>query len=126
MVPPGVNQYAFLIDNSDPVAAIDREMMKLNPTWGAYTAKSAKNLPAKVNFVDIVAADVFDVEESLPPRSLAKKIVRKAKVKKWSFERSCFKDIMQDTDELLNQGFELDYLWTRPGCSCAQYATGAA
>jgi len=107
MVPPGKQQYAFIIDDdSVPSPAANQKIGERDATWGNYSENSAKNLPKMVNTYVMVPPSEFDSDKSLAPRTKQKKIVKKGK---WTFPKSLFAEYQQDTEDYLNRCFDFDY-----------------
>ena len=102
MVPPGKQQYGFIVNGGDVTIAIDHESGKRDATWGNYSENSVKKLPYRVNNVVIKRPSDFDVDKSLEPRS--KEVKQKAKAGPWKFSKSMFaKDYQQDSEEFLDE-----------------------
>jgi len=80
MVPPGKQQYGFIINSGEVTIAIDQESGKRDVTWGNYSDKSVKKLPYRVNNVVMKRPSDFDVDKALEPRN---KEIKKKKVGPW-------------------------------------------
>ncbi|GMH85835.1 hypothetical protein TL16_g10356 [Triparma laevis f. inornata] len=107
MVPPGKQQYAFIVDDEAvPSTAADQKRGERDATWGNYDEKSAKNLPKTVNTYVMVPTSDFDSDKSMAPRTKEKKIVKKGK---WIFPKSLFAEYQQDSEDFLTRCFDFDY-----------------
>ena len=106
MVPPGNQQYAFVVNGGDATVAMDQAIRKRDDMWGNFVEESVKKLPYKVNNVVIKRPSIFDAEKALEPR---RKEMKKRKVIAWSFPRSLFAKYRQDTASFLDDCFEFDY-----------------
>ena len=90
MVPPGKNQYCFLINDQTICTASDQEIVRRAETWGKIDEnKSLRGLPNLVNKIVIEIPNEFDADGSLLPRCKGKKIPKGKAV--WTFGISCFK-----------------------------------
>ena len=112
MVPPGNNQYCFVINGDVVCAASDQEVTKRAETWGKIDEKnSLRNLPAFVNRVVIEIPPEFDADGSLLPRCKGKKAPRAKQ--EWSLPISCFAEFIMDDTTTIEAAFLQDISMTR-------------
>jgi len=112
MVPPGKNQFAFVVNEYHVCAASDQELAKKLPSFGHVDeSKSVLNLPKLVNNLTIEVPNEFNPDGSLAPRTKGKKMPKGKR--KWEKSSGWWNGIQLENVHTWNNAFITDLANTR-------------
>jgi hypothetical protein len=117
MAPPGEVQYAFVVDEY-PVHAIDQGIGQYRTMGKGSAANGKADLPPIVNILTVSPRKDGETI-TLSPRAEKAVILKKAEQPKiikrppWNIQKSIFKNIKIDTEDVLDSAFSQDWQYSK-------------